>query len=862
MAKVFISSTSRDLKSYRDVVAKWATENGHEAVFQEKLPVRSDQWTISQLLREQLDSCDAVIHLAGLFYGVEPTNRPAGTSRLSYTQLEFELAKLHERQVVRFIARPGYEPDNQYSQSEEEAGLQQQHRLRLMEGDTPYHKFSSRDELRSLLSEIDIKSTLRKPQNLPVVGSLFKGRDDFIEQLRSVLVKKPTHSASVTGKLAIHGLGGVGKTRVAVQYARQFQHDYTALLYVTADSPANLDRNLANLCGALVLNLPEQQEPKQERQVAAAVRWLRENSGWLLIIDNVDTPEAAEATEELLKRLKTGHIVVTSRLSEWGHALEELSLDVITEGAATEFLLERTNLKRKPEPTDRDDALSLAKDLGQLPLALEQAGAFIVRHRGSLKEYNVRWKRHESKVLKWHDQRTMKYRASVATTWQTSVDQLSNDGRALLNVLCWLAPAPIPLTMIKVLPSWVPTHEGLFHAIPNLVRKFVIVDSSKRNVDTERGMSELIAYSLADRSPTDGSVSLHRVVSEIARVKIAQNKASNWLLRALHMSTEFMASGSCGDPRDWSEKYDPLATHLDRLLSHAADKRIYSPTARLMDGLAGYLKGRGDLNAAERLRRQVVKLDEIFLPGTHPDFATSLTNLASCLIDQRKFSEAEALAQRAVAINLNCFGPIHLQTARSSMCLAVIYLRTGRLDEAGGMMQECLETAELLTDTDFSDLFVFTRNYATALMDSKRLEDASMLLEYCLKTFGGHEEIVPTDVAVALQNLAECRERLAMPPARSERLLREALGIHRRWLGPSHLNVATTMTQLAELLNCQRKIEEAKQLAGEALQIFERVNQSHGSSHPSTAYAQQLFTKLCRESDTVNNASRSKGNSK
>ncbi len=384
MPTVFVSATSRDLKSYRAVVAEWARSRGYEPIVQDEFPVQSDYGTILQMLRERLDPCDAVIHLAGLFYGFGPINRPAGEARRSYTQLEYELAKVHRRQVFRFIARPDYEPDNPIQQSEEEAELQHHHRRRLMYGNEAwsatsrttgnelYYEFSNPAELRRLLDSIQIKATLAKPQNLPVVGSLFKGRDEFIAQLRSVLVSKPTHPAAVTAKQAIHGLGGVGKTRVAVEYARRYSHEYTALLCVRADSPSILEQHLANLCGALVLNLPEREAREQEVQVAAALRWLREHSGWFLIIDNVDNREAAQAVNALLQQLETGHVIVTSRLSHWGGAVEELALDVLSETAARELLLERTQGKRKPLATDDTDADALATDLGRLPLALEQ----------------------------------------------------------------------------------------------------------------------------------------------------------------------------------------------------------------------------------------------------------------------------------------------------------------------------------------------------------------------------------------------------------------------------------------------------------------------------------------------------------
>jgi len=440
------------LKSYRLIVADWARANSYEPVVQDELPVMSDYGTIVQMLREKLDPCDAVIHLAGLYYGFEPTNRPDSETRRSYTQLEYELGKEQRRQVFRFIASPDYQPDQPISQSDELASLQLLHRQRLMQGceawsatsrttgNELYYEFSTHEELRALLEKIEIKLTLAKPDNLKVFGSLFKGRDEFIEQLRTVLVNKPTHIAAVMAKQAIHGLGGVGKTRVAVEYARRYSHEYTALLFVSGDSPEIFQQNLANLCGAMVLNLPEQDAREQEVQAAAAIRWLREHSGWFLIIDNVDTPEAAESIESMLAKLHTGHVVITSRLSQWGDAVEALALDVISEPDARDLVLERTAGRRKPTATDEADALALANDLGRLPLALEQAGAFIAKHRGSLQEYRVRWKAQEAKVLTWHDQRTMKYPASVATTWQTSVERLSADGCGLHHFQSWPAP--------------------------------------------------------------------------------------------------------------------------------------------------------------------------------------------------------------------------------------------------------------------------------------------------------------------------------------------------------------------------------------------------------------------------------------
>jgi hypothetical protein len=163
---------------------------------------------------------------------------------------------------------------------------------------------------------------------------------------------------------AVHGLGGVGKTRLAVEYGWQRQDDYNALLFVVASSPEDLRRNLAALVGPLVLDLEEQDAKEEEAKVAAALRWLRNNPGWFLILDNVDTREAAQTAEGLLAQLHAGDVLITSRLARWSKKVEPLELDVLAADDAVAFLLERTEDRRRKTPTDEADARTLATELG------------------------------------------------------------------------------------------------------------------------------------------------------------------------------------------------------------------------------------------------------------------------------------------------------------------------------------------------------------------------------------------------------------------------------------------------------------------------------------------------------------------
>ena len=282
-----------------------------------------------------------------------------------------------------------------------------------------------------------------KPFNLPLasIGTLFKGREAFLDDLRDRLGVPDGRATAIVKRLAVHGLGGVGKTRAAVEYAWRHADDYTALLFVSAASPAELRANLANLVG--VLGIQADGMPV-DQQLAEVLDWLDAHPGWLLIVDNVDTEEAAREVERAAGaaagRARADHLA--DRQLE--PRVEPLELDVLARADAVAFLLERTPHRRKATD-DAVQAAAIARELDGLALALEQAGAYIDKQRLSFAEYLQRWEAKRPEVLRWHDQRLMQYPASVAVTWETTFAQLTEPERRLLEVLAWLAPEPIPL---------------------------------------------------------------------------------------------------------------------------------------------------------------------------------------------------------------------------------------------------------------------------------------------------------------------------------------------------------------------------------------------------------------------------------
>jgi hypothetical protein len=522
--RIFVSATTRDLGSYRLLAGQSLRKRDYEVDDQAIFDLTFLE--IFEKLKQRIERCDAVVCLIGLVYGGEPSRRPPDQPRRSYTQWEYYLARALNKPVYRLLADPAtqFDPDLlREPESDELRQLQLQYRAEVIR-DWDWAAFASKSDLRAELAELrfpwEASRPDLKPCNLPLpsIGTLFKGRETFLGDLQQRLGVPGARATAIVNRLAVHGLGGVGKTRAAVEYAWRHADDYTALLFVSAPSNAELRANLANLVGVLGTSPAG---PSADQQLDEVLHWLDAHPGWLLIIDNVDTEETAQAVEALLAQLRAGHILITSRIGNWGAGVEPLDLDVLAATDAAAFVLERTPHRRQATD-DKAVAMAIAGELDGLALALEQAGAYIDKLRLSLAEYLQHWQAKRPEVLGWHDQRLMKYPASVAVTWETTFAQLTEPERRLLEVLAWLAPEPIPLWWFDAAP--------LAEAIPG----------------PRAALAGLAGYSLARFDVSGEAVLVHRLVQEIARRRQAATKPSASLQTALDSVNTAVA----GEPQD------------------------------------------------------------------------------------------------------------------------------------------------------------------------------------------------------------------------------------------------------------------------------------------------------------------------
>ena len=245
--EVFISATTRDLGSYRAAVQNTLLTLDIFPIQQDNFALAHGQLT--DMLGQLIGRCNAVIHLAGFYYGAEPPQRPPGEPRRSYTQIEYDVARRLGKPIYLFLATEGCAFDARLKESKRKQVLQLAHRRAIEKCGDVYVPFADHDILRTKVRELrfparDAKAP-RRAVYLPYdsLGPLFKGRDAALAELRQRFVTGGGRAVGLTARQAIHGLGGIGKTRLAIEYAWRHASDYeNAMLFVSARSPEDFEK--------------------------------------------------------------------------------------------------------------------------------------------------------------------------------------------------------------------------------------------------------------------------------------------------------------------------------------------------------------------------------------------------------------------------------------------------------------------------------------------------------------------------------------------------------------------------------------------------------------------------------------------
>ena len=486
---------------------------------------------------------------------------------------------------------------------------------------------------------------------------------------------------ALTQPHALSGLGGIGKTQLALEYAYRHRQDYHAVLWGRADTYEALISTFVDI--AHLLDLPQKDEQDQMIIVEAVKTWLRDRSRWLFILDNAD--ELA-LVKEFLPSAFRGHLLLTTRAQTMGKVVRsKLEVGVMRPEIGALLLLRRArmltaeaSLEEAPDG-EVTRAKELAEELGGLPLALDQAGAYIEETQCGLAGYQRLYQTRRVKLLQSRGGLVDDHPESVATTWSLSFEQVEQRNLAaadLLRLCAFLAPDAIP-------------EELLIQGVGELgdVLAPVAADAYQLN----QAITALRAYSLISRDPQARALTVHRLVQVVLRESMPTETQQHWMQQAIS-AVEAAYPGSDFANRSVYERLLPhvllCATWIEQVLNT-------SPTAaRLLNQAGYYLYERGRYREAEPLLQRALAIQEQELGASHPDTAQSLNNLAGLYDRQGKYVEAEPLYQRALAIREQELGASHPDTAQSLNNLAELYRVQGKYVEAEPLYQRALAIKE------------------------------------------------------------------------------------------------------------------------------------------------------------------------
>lgn len=647
---------------------------------------------------------------------------------------------------------------------------------------------------------------------VPTRNKNFTGRDDILAQLRrgassritAVLPEKDPKDPLPQG---VHGMGGVGKTAIAIEYAHRYGSEYDLVWWIPADQLPSVRGALANL--AQRLNVEAQPAAGIDGLIAAVLDALRRGdpySRWLLIFDNADQPEEIN---DLIPR-GPGDVLVTSRNRRWDSVINTVPMDVFQRAESVAFLS-----KRVPRGLSEEDADRLAEELGDLPLALEQAGAMLSESGMPVDEYLRLLKEQVTKIMA--EGKSLDYPWSMTAAWKLSVDALRErlpQALELLRCCAFFGPEPIPRNVFRrgVQDTGTPVAEVISNPIL-----------------MARAIRELARYALVT---LDGSaVKVHRLIQALLRDELTEEQSAGYRHEA-HRILAGAAPANPDDAQTWT-RFRDLLPHVNADSTELPKSR--DPDVRdLARTMMRYLHQSGDYTSGLALTERFI---EQWTRDSGPDSSDVLRaqrHLGNILRVLGRYDESyrvteETLARARVVMGEDDQTTLSLRTAfAADMRARGNFLAARQLDEE----------SRILLEVEYGPDDSRTLRLLSALaLDHRLNSDYRAARELYEDTFRRMSptgsEATATDVLGAWVGLSWTLRQLGQFQAALD-VSQDARDYGEDTAGLGQEHPATLRSVIAYTIACRRipqKRQEALELARATLELS---TNRYGANHPET----------------------------
>jgi tetratricopeptide (TPR) repeat protein len=646
---------------------------------------------------------------------------------------------------------------------------------------------------------------------LPRRNPVFTGRKEVLNDLEVCLAAGPV------AVVAVRGLGGVGKSQVALEYAHRMyeQGCYELVGWVRADSRVTVAEDLAAM--APLLELPTD-KPVGDT-VASVLEALRSRQGWLVVFDNAQSPR------DLANMLPggNGHVLITSRNRAWNGIAAQLDLEVFDRAESVMLLRNRTGRK---EPAAAGE---LADELGDLPLALAQAAAYIDTRAATISGYLTLYRDPEiARRLRAHGLESAEYPVSVARTWLLHFDQLSQERPAaieLLRLCAFLDPDEIDLDLLS---------SGVDH-----IGGVLAVSLGDRLERTET-VGALARASLVN-IPGEGRLRVHRLVQAVTRDQLDSDQAQAWARRALAL-LEAAFPAEPWEPECWPECAS-LVAHVQAAVANA---EVYPALAEERGALLGilgiylvasaqYVAGRAAMERTVGIQRAAFRAKE----STDVNNAENVERGSLEIVRTTQLNSLDIQSHLVKKLTRN-FHYDDPDYARSIVNVGIVQRLIGDPNVARETMEEALSIESSTWLGRNHPEYVRTLvNLGLVERDLSDFESAQSTLKLALvgqlDAYGrDHPEFagILTQLGIVQRLMGHLRD--------ARETLERALAIEQKAYGSNHPEFARTLGNLGVVQRLLGDVEAARNSLAQAESIFETI---YGPDHPITQQT-RLFSQL------------------
>jgi tetratricopeptide (TPR) repeat protein len=568
-----------------------------------------------------------------------------------------------------------------------------------------------------------------------VANPQFTGRMEIFNNIDGFF-SKDSHSPI---NIALNGLGGVGKTEIAKEYAQIHKNEYNRILFVSATSSEVTSSTISGSASSFHIDASAISDKKV--LVKQVIRQIEQTGPNLIIFDNAETPGDLE---EFLPKSGKNYVIVTSRNPLWNSIAHPISVDVFKREESIEFFVKKTGQEQ-----DLNAINELSNELGDLPLALEQAASYIIETGRTVPDYLSLYRQYPIKLLT-HKTKSSNYPVALAKTWDLSFKKIVDEypiASDFLNLCAFLAPDKIPLDLLS-------DHNTLFPK--NLA------DAISDSLKFDEIIASLLRYSLIKRN--GNYLTIHRLVQAVIRSNLNKSDKKEWTKLVLHLTSDAFPENihdyqiwkKCSDllphslvALDQSEEFDfktdvkksqlliKVGLYLETQAEYEKAKKMFSKALEIDKRIFGRenpaiikdLNYIGDLYrhledyySAKKRYEQALVIAEKKLPENHPEIALCYNNLGLNYWDFCKYDTAIEYLKKSLAIHKEILGCENPFVASCLTNLGLVYLDLNNYDQAEKNLLKALEIDEKIYKFNHLEISLDHRNLGDLYLNLNNID--------------------------------------------------------------------------------------------------------------------------------------------